>query len=82
MSVVKINAAFPGNSIALLITTIKMTKLFYRETSSSHLSLLEVPGDGNTANVLGVSKLSENDRRDVDVASGTAGAAVGDRGQD
>lgn len=49
---------------------------------SSYSSLLEVPGDGDTANVLGVPELGEDDRRDVDVASGTAGAAVGDRSQD
>lgn len=53
-----------------------------RATSKSHSSLLEVPGDSNTANILGVSKLSEDDGGDVDVASGATGAAVSDRGQD
>lgn len=48
----------------------------------SHLSLLKVPRDGDTADLLGVAKLSEHDRCDVDVASGAAGAAVGDRGHD
>lgn len=44
--------------------------------------LLEVPRDSDTANFLGESELSKDDRRDVDVAGRTAGAAVGDRGQD
>ena len=52
------------------------------ETSRSRSSLLEVPGDVDAADFLGISKLSEHDRRDVDVASGATGAAVSDRGQD
>lgn len=44
--------------------------------------LLKGPRDGNPANGLFESQLRENDGRDIDVAGGAAGAAVGNGGHD
>jgi hypothetical protein len=73
---------------SLFITTMRIAKLifFYSGTQGTprkrFQALLKGPRNIHPADCLLVTKLREHDGRDVDVAGGTAGAAVGNRGHD